>query len=147
MKTRLLLTIALVAAFVAGAVFGPPERAFAASDQGWNGYTAKTADYTVTAAEQGVCFTNRAATGTVIFTLPAPFANARYKFFAHANYTVTVKPDAVDTAVTFNDAAADSVSLQTTNEIIGGVIEAWSDGTSWFIFGGSGAAHTYTVAT
>ena len=140
------LSMLLVLAFVLGTLFGTPG-AQAASDQGWNGYTAKTADYVVTAAENGTTFTNRGAAGTVIFTCPAPFANAHYRFLVHAGQTVTVKPDAVDTAVTFNDATADSVSLQTAGELIGGVIEAWSDGTSWWIFGGSGAAHTYTVAT
>jgi hypothetical protein len=90
--------------------------------------------------------TNRGASGEVIFTMPAPYANAHYRFIGHAGQTITVKPDAVDTLVTFNDATADSIALSTTSEKIGGVIEVWCDGTSWFAWGTS-LLHTFTIVT
>lgn len=117
-----------------------------ASNLGLQGYTAKTAAYTVTAAENGTTFTNRGASGAVTFTLPAPFTNARYRFVGHADQTITVAADVVDTLVTKNDAAADSLAMSTIGEKIGGVIEVFSDGTSWYAYGAS-VGHTFTVAT
>lgn len=114
---------------------------------------AKTADYTIVTGTDpsGTLFTNRGAAGTVIFTLPAPSAAIKGVFYSFAAVvaaqTVTVKTATVDTLITFNDLTADSVSLQTSGEIIGGMLRAICDGTSWIVFGDSGAAHTYTVAT
>lgn len=113
----------------------------------------KTADYTIVTGTDasGTLFTNRGASGTVIFTLPAPSQAIKGTFYSFAAVvaaqTVTVKTATVDTLITFNDLTADSVSLQTANEIIGGMIRAVCDGTSWIVFGDSGAAHTYTVST
>jgi len=113
----------------------------------------KTADYTVVTGTDpsGTLFTNRGASGTVIFTLPAPSQAIKgtwYSFAAVvAAQVLTVKTATADTLITFNDLTADSVSVQTTSEIIGGILRAVCDGTSWIVFGDSGAAHTYTVAT
>lgn len=112
---------------------------------------AKTADYTITppADRPGTVFTNRGATGTVIFTLPAPGPGVRgwwFRFKAHADFTVTVKTATADTLIGLNDVAADSVSLQTGGQIIGGEMEAVCDGTSWFVSGLT-VGHTFTVAT
>ncbi len=103
-----------------------------ASNQGYNGTIAKTAAYTVTARENGTVFTNRGATTGVVFTLPAPFADAHYRFMVLADYYIRVAADTVDTLVVFNDVQADSIDIATTSEMIGGVIEVTSDGTSWF---------------
>lgn len=112
---------------------------------------AKTADYTIKPPMDapGTTFTNRGASGAVIFTLPAPGENVKgywYRFVSHAAQDVTVKTATADTLVTKNDAAADSVAASTTNEEIGAVIEAFCDGTSWFVYGLS-VGHTFTVAT
>jgi len=128
---------------------------FLDSAGGWkySDVKAKTADYTVVTGTDasGTLFTNRGAAGTVIFTLPAPSQAIKGTFYTFAAVVaaqvVTVKTATVDTLITFNDLTADSVSLQTTSEIIGGVLRAVCDGTSWIVFGDSGAAHTYTVAT
>jgi len=134
----LLLTFALAFAFV----HLPPQSARAASDQGWNGTLAKTAAYTILASECGTTFTNRGASGSVTLTLPAPFANAHYKLIVHAAQTFVLAADTVDTLVTYNDAAADSVSSNT----VGATIEIWSDGTSWFA-NLTTVGVTYTVNT
>lgn len=112
---------------------------------------AKIADYTIKPPmdASGTCFTNRAATGTVIFTLPAPglqLMGVHYRFKALADFTVTVKTATADTLVALNDVAADSVSLQTGGQIIGGEMEAFCDGVSWFVSGIT-VGHTFTVAT
>lgn len=106
--------------------------------KGFARVVAKTADYTVTAARDsnGTVFTNRGASGTVIFTLPPPssvYAGWNYDFRAYADQTITVKTTTADTLVALNDIAADSVSAQTGSAIIGAFIQAFCDGTSWFV--------------
>jgi hypothetical protein len=112
---------------------------------------AKTADYTIDPAvdPSGTVFTNRGAAGAVVFTLPAAraaLAGFVYTFKVHANQNVTVASNPVDTLVTLNDAAADSLAASTTNEKIGAEIRAFCDGTSWFA-SGVAVGHTYTIAT
>ena len=108
---------------------------------------AKTGDYTVTAAESGTIFTTTGATGAVTFTLPSKAAGLHYWFFNTVDQNMTVAPDAVDTMVTFNDAAADSVAVSTSSEKIGGAFHVFCDGTKWCAMNASGGANTVTVAT
>ena len=115
-----------------------------ASNEGFSGYTAKTAAYTVTAAENGTTFTNRGATAAFTFTLPAPFANARYRFFSVAAYAITVAADAVDTLIGYNDIALDSIAGPATTA--GVMLEIISDGTSWLAVNPTVGA-TYTLNT
>lgn len=123
----------------------------------------KTADYTILSPltagggdRSGTIFTNRAAGGTVIFTLPAPaaaLAGVFYDFLGIADFTITVKTATADTLIAANDIAADSLSAQTAGQLIGACIRAVCDGTSWVAMGltpGKGAdttTTTYTVAT
>jgi hypothetical protein len=112
---------------------------------------AKTADYTIKPPmdRDGTLFTNRGATGAVIFTLPAPgeaVKGYRYNFLTVADQDVTVKTATVDTALVLNDAAADSLALSTGGQKIGGFITAICDGTAWALIG-SAVGHTFTVAT
>lgn len=117
----------------------------------------KTADYTIVTGTDasGTVFTNRGAIGTVIFTLPAPsqsIAGVFYDFIGLAAQTLTVKTATADTLIAFNDATADSMSVQTASELIGVSMRAVCDGTSWIALGtavgiGGANAATYTVAT
>ena len=127
MKNFILTLVALVA-FTVGAIVGPPRVASAASDQGYNGWTTKTAAYTILASENGTTFDNRGDGDAITFTLPAPFANAHYRFINHAAQAFIIAADAVDTFVVYNDATGDSLESST----IGVVREVWSDGTAWF---------------
>lgn len=124
---------------------------------------AKTANYvvldpyTTTGGDpSGTIFTNRAATGTVVFTLPAPtraLAGVFYDFLGIADFTITVQTATADTLIAANDIAADSLSAQTAGQLIGAMIRVLCDGTSWVAMGltpGKGAdttTTTYTVAT
>lgn len=112
---------------------------------------AKTADYTInpTLDRPGTTFTNRGAAGAVNFTLPAPGAGVKgwwYRFKGHADQTITVTTLTADTLVTFNDQTADSLAASTGGQKIGAEMEAFCDGTSWFV-SGVAVGHTYTVAT
>lgn len=110
---------------------------------------AKTAAYTVTAQDGGKIFTNRGDTDAITFTLPAVSAavtGMRVWFYAVAGQNLAVAGTAGE-LVTFNDAAANSVTLSTSSEIIGGCIEAVCDGTSWLIILHTEETQTATVAT
>lgn len=112
---------------------------------------AKTADYTILAASDasGTIFTNRGATGAVVFTLPAPalaMAGVFYEFLGFANQNMTVATATADTFVTVADAAADSVIWSTSSQKVGAHARVLCDGTSWFYIGDT-VGITYTVNT
>lgn len=123
---------------------------------------SKTADYTVLSPAtsagdaSGTIFTNRAAAGAVIFTLPAPtlaLAGVYYEFLGIVAQNITVQTATVDTLVVVNDVAADSLAISTASQKIGSVIRAVCDGTQWIAYGtaigagGDTGTNTYTVAT
>lgn len=110
-----------------GAAISPPFRRV---------ITAKTANYTCLESECGALFTNEGASGAVTFTLPTADADnvgLWYEFFVVADQTVTVTAGTADTMVTFNDAAADSVSFSTASEKIGGSFKVTSNGSKWLV--------------
>lgn len=111
---------------------------------------AKTADYTVLAADNNKLFTTQGAGGTVNFTLPAIDRGLRFRFFSEAAGAMTVTAGTADTLVAFNDLAADSIAFATAVEIIGGAVEviANADETKWLVFVNLGAeTQTPTIAT
>jgi len=104
----------------------------AVDNGGWRNVVAKTASYTVVAADHGTLFTNRGATGAVTFTLPATASvGLRYGFYVVADQNVIVASGTADTLVVHNDATADSIAFQTASEKIGGMVEVIGDGTGW----------------
>ena len=112
--------------------------------------TAKTANYTVLVEDNGTLFTNAGASGAVVFTLPANAKNRglNYKFFAVANQNLKVAAATANTIVTFNDATADSVSFETSNEKIGGFFELiGADNSKWYCIPRIGQdSQTITIA-
>lgn len=110
---------------------------------------AKTANYTVTEADNHTLFTNKGDADAINFTLPTTAEKGlHYGFFAVANFSLTVTAGTADTMVVFNDAAADSVAYGTANEIIGGFFEVLGDGALWYVFPRLGAdSQTITVVT
>lgn len=113
--------------------------------------SAKTASYSIKPEDIGVLFTNRGASGAVVFTLPpnASIASGWFcEFFVVANQSFQVKSDTADTMVCFNDAAADSITFNTSNERIGAGVRCIWDGTGWLTFVHLGAeTQTPTIAT
>ena len=138
---NLMLSFVAVLAFAIGALVNPAH-VMAASDLGWSGYTVKTAAYTITAAENGTTFTNRGDGDAITFTLPAPFANAHYRFVSIAAFAITVASDVADTLIGYNDLDLDSVAGPATT--VGVWIEVVSDGTSWICIAPTVGA-TYTL--
>lgn len=117
---------------------------------------AKTADYSVSAAldRDDTIFTNRGASGAVVFTLPSPtrgYLGARYHFRSVVDQNLTVAGAANGDIVTLNDQAANSVAMSTANQKIGGSMVAecieTAEGTFKWLVRGTTVGVTYTVAT
>lgn len=121
----------------------------------WTHIIAKTADYTVKQAESGTLFTNRGASGAVIFTLPAsPMIGTNYGFYVAADQSLTVASGTVDKMCVFNDAAADSVAFSVSGKKLGGMLKVIWDGTAWLTelslaqgYDGTNVAQYVAIAT
>jgi hypothetical protein len=103
-------------------------------------WLAKTASYTIkpNADHAGTRFSNRGASGSVTFTLPAPALGLKgwwYVFEVHANQTVIVAGHTTGKIATLGNAAADNVSYAITSNKIGRKILAECDGTQWLCVG------------
>lgn len=109
--------------------------------------TAKTSDYTILNSDLPCIFTNRGASGTVIFTLPANSASvqgARVEFYTVAAQVITITSNPADTLVVHADAAADTISSAAT---IGQHFKCIFDGTAWLVVSNPSAATTATAVT
>ena len=117
-----------------------------------NAPATKLAYITADEAKSGTIFTNRGASGTVAFTLPAPSADltgVRILLVAIAAEVISVETATADTLITMGDVAADKLAAPGS---IGAEIECWCDGTSWIALGrgetaGNTASLNYTVTT
>jgi hypothetical protein len=116
---------------------------------GWSNIVIKTADYTVTEADNDTLFTNRGDAGAINFTLPTTAEKGlHYGFYCVADQNMTVTSGTADTLVCFNDATADSITLSTSSEKIGGMFEVYGDGTGWLTKTSLAAdSQTVTIAT
>lgn len=104
---------------------------------GLRNISAKTANYSVVAADLGTTFTTRGASGAVNFTLPATStisAGWWARFFNVADQDIIVTAATADTMVVFNDPTADSIAFSTTGEQVGSGVEVVWDGTGWLTF-------------
>jgi hypothetical protein len=97
--------------------------------------TAKTSSYSLLESDSGGLFTTTGASGAVTFTLPAVSGSAglNYWIFNTVDQNIIITGPA-DTLVVKNDAAADSLTHDTSNEKIGHSFFCVSDGSKWLIF-------------
>ncbi|MCK5847617.1 MAG: hypothetical protein KAH01_00295 [Caldisericia bacterium] len=107
----------------------------------------KIVSYTVKASESGTFFNNRGTTATVVFTLPAMASGLNYHFYAAADRALTVTSGTADKMIADNDVEADSLSLSTGSEIMGGCIVVTCDGTKWMANAYLEESQTAVVAT
>lgn len=95
-------------------------------------------DYTISPSTRSEDHSGRIyvanATGAFTFILPDPSValnGYHYKFVNLADETLTVQCDGK--IVASNNAAADTVTLQTSKQLIGAELVAWCNGTYWFV--------------
>lgn len=97
--------------------------------------TAKTADYTVTAADLKLptVFNNTGASGTITLSLPA-IKDAKGKVVrAYASAAQVIRLDASGTeAINFNGSAVAGKYVNLAG-VIGNFIELFCDGTQWVV--------------
>lgn len=102
--------------------------------------TAKTADFTITAAlANGTpLYTNTGAIGAVVFTLPAASACAgvSMKFAAVAAQTITLTPASGGKIFLNGSGVADKYVL--VAGVISNFVDIWSDGVDWVVINYSG---------
>lgn len=67
------------------------------SGRGLRSVSAKTANYTVTAADNGTTFTNAGAAGAVTFALPAATPGMWYRFVVKAAQELRIDPNGTET--------------------------------------------------
>lgn len=108
---------------------------------------AKTADYTCVPTDGTVFFTNRGASGTVIFTLPTSTTIPTgwwAEFVTCAAQSITVASAPADTLIVHADLTADTI---TTAATIGQHIRVTFDGTGFFVQSDPSVATTATAVT
>lgn len=111
-------------------------------------FQTKTADYTVVEGDAGTIFTTTGAAGAVNFTLPATAKKGlAFTFINTADQNMTITAGTADTMIVFNDLAADSVSLSTLSEKIGGSFKVIGTGSAWIVIPNLWEAQTVTVVT
>jgi len=111
---------------------------------GLNKTKSISADYTITASDDGTLFVVKAA---ATLTLPTLALGLKFGFFNEADVNMTVAaPGSNDTIITFNDVAADSVAYSTAGNKIGAacVVQSNMDATKWWHW--HLCKHTLTVA-
>lgn len=109
---------------------------------------AKTASYTVVVAENGTLYTNTGAVGAVTFTLPAVAPGLLYAFRCIADQNLLISSKEGANIVTFNNAAASTIALQTAGSRIGGelVFRTNLAGTKWYQGSDSAATNAITIS-
>lgn len=90
--------------------------------------------YTLTSADYGAYMSTTGATDATTFTLPDPAIcpGESFEFFNAVDENMTIKAGASSHSIAcFNDAAATSVVISTTNKKVGTGFRLISDGTVW----------------
>jgi len=107
---------------------------------------AKVAAYQVVPRDIGKLFTNRGATASITFTLPAiaDLTAGWWCEFYGISATGFVISAPAGKLVALNNAAAGTLTMTTTSRIIGAVVRVEFDGTSFLVTEGAGA--TYAVS-
>jgi hypothetical protein len=111
-------------------------------------FQPKTANYTVLDRDAGTAFTNTGAAGAVTFTLPTtPKQDLVFWFYSTANQNLIVASASGNNMIVVNDASANSVALQTTNQKIGGAFRVVGTGSAWLVTPMVFPGQTITIAT
>lgn len=113
------------------------------------GLMTLTTSTTLSNVHAGQIIVVRGAVAAVNLTLPAtPSKGRRFGPIYNASaQNLTITAGTADTMVVFNDLQADSVSLSTANELIGGSFDIVGDGTGWLVIPNLWETQTQTIVT
>jgi hypothetical protein len=108
---------------------------------GRNVYTveAKTADYTVLAADNGKLFTNAGAGGAITFALPAAIAGMNYKFAVRAAQELRIDPNGTETISLPSSGVPQAAGAYIVADAVGETVEIFSPANgTWAVSGYTG---------
>ncbi len=114
----------------------------------FKGVMILTATATLSELHLGSHLVVRGASAAVTLTLPAtPKRGMRFRVTNASAQNLTIAAGTADTMVCFNDLTADSVTLSTAGELIGGTFEVFGDGTGWIVVPALWEGQTPTIVT
>lgn len=114
----------------------------------YGGLLMLSASATLSELHNGSLIVVRGASGAVNLTLgTSPKRGLRYRVYNAVNQDLTITAGTADTMVVYADATADSVSLSTSSEKIGGSFEIIGDGTGWLVIPSLWEGQTPTIVT
>lgn len=103
------------------------------------GFTAKTANYTVTALDSGSGFTNAGAGGAITFALPAAAVGLNYYFSVEAAQELRIDPNGTETISLPSDGVPGAAGAYLTANAIGETIRiVCAVAGSWRVFSAVG---------
>jgi len=102
-------------------------------------FTAKTANYTVLAAESGSGFTNVGASGAITFALPAAVVGLNYYFAVGAAQELRIDPNGTETISLPSTGVPSAAGAYIVADAIGETVRIVCATTgSWRVFGFTG---------
>ena len=102
-------------------------------------FTAKTADYTVTANDSGSGFTNTGAGGAITFALPAATVGLNYRFYVNAAQELRIDPNGSETISLPSSGVPQAAGAYLTANAVGESVEiACAVAGTWAVFGFTG---------
>lgn len=102
-------------------------------------FTAKTANYTVTAAESGTGFTNTGASGAIAFALPAATVGLNYYFRVSVAQELRIDPNGTETISLPSTGVPGAAGKYLTADAIGETVRlVCAVAGTWSVFGFTG---------
>lgn len=99
----------------------------------------KTADYTVTVADNGRTFTNTGAAGAVVFSLPAAVPGLKYRFRVGVAQQLRIDPNGTETISLPSTGVPSSAGAYIVADAIGETVDIECvEAGSWSVFGFTG---------
>jgi hypothetical protein len=101
--------------------------------------SVKTADYTVTIADNGKTFTNTGAAGAVTFSMPAAVAGLKYRFRVGVAQQLRIDPNGTETISLPSTGAPSAAGAYIVADAIGESVDIQCvEAGSWTVFGFTG---------
>jgi hypothetical protein len=101
--------------------------------------SVKTADYTVTIADNGKTFTNTGAAGAVTFAMPAAVAGLKYRFRVGVAQQLRIDPNGTETISLPSTGVPSAAGAYIVADAIGETVDIQCvEAGSWSVFGFTG---------
>lgn len=102
-------------------------------------YTAKTANYTVTANDSGTGFTNSGASAAITFALPAATVGLNYRFSVEAAQELRIDPNGTETISLPSTGVPSAAGAYIVADAIGETVHiVCAKAGSWRVYGYTG---------